>query len=79
MALRSQAECADVAMSVFLEHGPYLAAADELEIERRITLGADVADLSLRTCLCGLRLAGADDLHSHLQQQLVRVLRRAEL
>ena len=51
-------------------HGPYLSDRDEAEIEARIAAGADIADLALRTCLCGARLDGFDAYHAHL----VRVL-----
>lgn len=52
--------------SVIERHGPYLSTADETEIERRIAADADVADLALRTCLCGARLDGFDAYHAHL-------------
>jgi hypothetical protein len=47
-------------------HGPYLSEADESEIDARIAAGSDVADLALRTCLCGARLDGFDAYHAHL-------------
>lgn len=48
-------------------HGPYMSDADEEEIMRRIGAGDDVADLALRTCMCGRRLSGFDDYFEHLR------------
>jgi len=47
-------------------HGPYVSDQDEAEIEARVAAGADVADLALRTCLCGFRFDGVDAFHAHL-------------
>lgn len=52
------------------QHGAYLSEHDEAEIERRLGADADIADLALRTCLCGVRLDGFDDYHAHLVQVL---------
>ena len=51
-------------------HGAYLSDADEAEIDDRMAAGADVADLAVRTCLCGLRLDGFDAYHAHLVEVL---------
>ena len=48
-------------------HGPYMSDADEAEIIRRISETDDVADLALRTCVCGRRLDGFDDYFEHLR------------
>lgn len=48
-------------------HGPYLSDADEAEIVRRLATSDDVADLALRTCMCGRRLEGFDDYFEHLR------------
>jgi hypothetical protein len=51
-------------------HGTYLSTSDEREILRRLELGQDVADLALRTCLCGVHLDGFDEYHNHLRRVL---------
>ncbi len=48
-------------------HGPYMSDADEAEIIERVGADADVADLALRTCMCGRRLSGFDDYYEHLR------------
>ncbi len=48
-------------------HGPFLSDSDEAEIIRRIGESDDVADLALRTCMCGRRLEGFDDYFEHLR------------
>ena len=57
-------------------HGAYLSDADEAEIDARLAAGADVADLALRTCLCGTRLDGFDAYHAHLVQVLTATAER---
>jgi hypothetical protein len=49
------------------EHGPYMSDADEQEIIRRIDTSDDVADLALRTCMCGQRVDGFDEYYEHLR------------
>ncbi len=44
-----------------------MSDADEEEIIRRIAVTEDVADLALRTCMCGRRLEGFDDYFEHLR------------
>jgi hypothetical protein len=44
-----------------------MSEADEEEIVRRIVTSDDVADLALRTCMCGRRLDGFDDYFEHLR------------
>jgi hypothetical protein len=66
----------DAIRRVFKTHGPYMSVEDEAAIEERCLAGYDTGDLALRTCLCGARLGGADDLHSHLEQQVVQALGR---
>jgi hypothetical protein len=51
-------------------HGPFMSDSDELEIGRRVNAGDDVADLALRTCMCGRRLSGFDDYFEHLRSVL---------
>jgi hypothetical protein len=53
-------------LDILNAHGPFLSEADESEIHARIAAGSDVADLALRTCLCGARLDGFDAYHAHL-------------
>lgn len=53
-------------LDILNAHGPYLSEADESEIDTRIAGGPEVADLALRTCLCGARLDGFDAYHTHL-------------
>ena len=48
-------------------HGPYMSDSDESEIIRRMVESDDVADLALRTCMCGRRLEGFDDYFEHLR------------
>lgn len=48
-------------------HGPYMSDSDEAEILRRMGADVDVADLALRTCMCGRRLDGFDDYYEHLR------------
>lgn len=55
------------------DHGPYMSEADEAEIVRRIGADADVADLAVRTCMCGRRLSGFDDYYEHLRVVLREV------
>lgn len=43
-----------------------MSDTDEAEIIRRIGTSHDVAELALRTCLCGRRLEGFDDYYEHL-------------
>lgn len=57
-------------------HGPYLSDADEADIEARLAVGADVADLAVRTCLCGARLDGFDAYHAHLVHVLTAAAER---
>jgi hypothetical protein len=47
-----------------------MSDADEAELVRRVTADADVADLALRTCMCGRRLSGFDDYYEHLRTVL---------
>lgn len=54
-------------LTVLDAHGPFLSDQDEAEIIRRIAIGEDVADLALRTCMCGRRLKGFDDYYDHLR------------
>jgi hypothetical protein len=54
-------------------HGPYMSDSDEAEIVRRIGADADVADLAVRTCMCGRRLSGFDDYYEHLRVVLGEV------
>lgn len=51
-------------------HGPYLSRSDEAEILDRVANEYDVADLALRTCLCGARIDGFDAYHAHLRTVL---------
>lgn len=53
-----------------MSHATYLSASDESEIDIRVAVGADVADLALRTCLCGVRIDGFDAYHAHLVEAL---------
>lgn len=55
-------------MAMLHAHGPYLSDRDEAEIEARLAAAADIADLALRTCLCGVRMDGFDEYHAHLVQ-----------
>lgn len=55
------------AAAVLEAHGPFLSDLDEAEIIRRIAVTEDVADLALRTCMCGRRLDGFDDYFKHLR------------
>jgi ribulose-5-phosphate 4-epimerase/fuculose-1-phosphate aldolase len=48
-------------------HGPYMSDEDEAEIIRRMVESDDVAELALRTCMCGRRLEGFDDYFEHLR------------
>jgi hypothetical protein len=50
-----------------------MSEADEAEIVRRIGTDADVADLALRTCMCGRKLSGFDDYYEHLRAVLREV------
>jgi len=56
----------DVAV-VLDAHGVYMSDSDEDEIIRRMVESDDVADLALRTCMCGRRLEGFDDYFEHLR------------
>ena len=49
-------------------HGVYLADDDEARIVDSIDGDEDVADLALRTCLCGKAIDGFDEYHLHLRQ-----------
>lgn len=55
------------ATAVLEAHGPFLSDLDEEEIIRRIAVTEDVADLALRTCMCGQRLDGFDEYFAHLR------------
>ena len=44
-----------------------MSDSDEAEIVRRMSADVDVADLALRTCMCGRRLDGFDDYFEHLR------------
>jgi hypothetical protein len=59
--------------AVIEAHGPYMSDEDEAEIIHRMVESADVADLALRTCMCGRRLEGFDDYFEHLRAMLVNV------
>jgi ribulose-5-phosphate 4-epimerase/fuculose-1-phosphate aldolase len=63
--------------SVIDEHGPYMSGADEAEIIRRVVESDDVADLALRTCMCGRRLEGFDDYFEHLRVVVREATRRS--
>ena len=54
-------------------HGPYMSDEDEAQIIRRIGTDVDVADLALRTCMCGRKLSGFDDYYEHLRVVLREV------
>ena len=54
-------------LSLLDAHGPYMSDSDESEIIRRMAESDDVADLALRTCMCGRRLEGFDDYFEHLR------------
>jgi hypothetical protein len=51
-------------------HGSFMSDSDEVEIIRRMVESDDVADLALRTCMCGRRLEGFDDYFEHLRAVL---------
>ena len=53
-------------------HGVYVSDANQLELEERLAAGADVADLALRTCLCGARIDGFDAYWEHLSEAVSR-------
>lgn len=57
-------------LSLLAQHGPFMSDTDEAEIIRRVVESDDVADLALRTCMCGRRLDGFDDYFTHLQSVL---------
>jgi hypothetical protein len=59
-----------VDLQILEAHGPYMSDSDEAEIIRRIVESDDVADLALRTCMCGRRLDGFDDYFTHLRSVL---------
>ena len=63
-------------LNVLGAHGPYMSDADEGEIIRRISASDDVADLALRTCMCGRRLDGFDDYFEHLRVVLREAIQR---
>ncbi len=63
-------EAGSVARTALEAHGPFMSDSDEAEIVRRIVESDDVADLALRTCMCGRRLEGFDDYFEHLQAVL---------
>jgi len=52
-------------------HGVYLSEADEARILESMTGDDDVADLALRTCLCGKSVDGFDEYHTHLRQVIL--------
>jgi hypothetical protein len=54
-------------LSTLDSHGPYMSDADEAEIMRRLGASDDVADLAVRTCMCGRRLDGFDEYFEHLR------------
>jgi hypothetical protein len=61
-----------VGLTALDAHGPFMSDADEAEIIRRMLESDDVADLALRTCMCGRRLDGFDDYFEHLRGVLAR-------
>jgi hypothetical protein len=50
----------------------YVSDANEVELEERLAAGADVADLALRTYLCGARIDGFDAYWEHLSGAVSR-------
>ena len=60
----------DAALALLDAHGPFMSDSDESEIIRRMVESDDVADLALRTCMCGRRLDGFDDYFEHLRAVL---------
>lgn len=62
--------------AVLEHHGPFMSDADEEEIIRRIGASDDVADLALRTCMCGRRLDGFDEYFEHLRAVLRDAIQR---
>lgn len=63
-------------LGVLDAHGPFMSDADEEEIIRRIGASDDVADLALRTCMCGRRLDGFDEYFEHLRVVLREAIQR---
>ncbi|MBX3032009.1 MAG: hypothetical protein KF809_17835 [Chloroflexi bacterium] len=57
----------DELLAVLNGHGPYMSEADEAEIIGLLATSDDVADLAIRTCMCGRRLDGFDDYYEHLR------------
>jgi len=51
-------------------HGPFMSHENEAEIIRLIAESDDVADLAVRTCMCGRSLSGFDDYFNHLRSLL---------
>ncbi len=60
----------DEALALLDAHGPFMSDSDESEMIRRMVDSDDVADLALRTCMCGRRLNGFDDYFEHLRAVL---------
>jgi|GEM_PF-5592702 len=60
----------DDPMSLLDEHAPYMSDADEAEIIRLVGDSDDVADLAVRTCVCGRSLNGFEDYFNHLRSLL---------
>ena len=61
----------DGPVSFIDDHGPFMSDSDEAEIVRRMVESDEVADLALRTCMCGRRLEGFDDYFEHLRTVLM--------
>jgi ClpP class serine protease len=57
---------ADPVRTLLEAHAVFMSDADEDALIDRLVSSDDVADLALRTCLCGRRIDGFDDYHSHL-------------
>ncbi len=55
------------ATDILALHGPYLSDANEAEIVELLATSDDVANLAIRTCMCGRRLDGFDDYYEHLR------------
>lgn len=63
-------------LSTLEAHGPFMSDPDEEEIIRRLGTTDDVANLALRTCMCGRRLDGFDDYFEHLRAVLREATQR---
>ena len=66
-------------LKVLREHACFISDRNQEEMEEQLATwwsrgdDADVANLAIRTCLCGARIDGFDEYHAHLEEEVKKL------